>query len=200
ITRDTLWHAVDTWKVNIIVISFGFTKSIAEIHQEIQRAAQHGVLVFAAASNGGNNEGIAWPAREDNVICVHSADGHGNRSPFTPIAEGNSRLMTLGECVSSSWPPKLNSSQPGRQVMSGTSCAAPIAAAIAAIVLDYARDFLSDTEWAGLCRASAMRRMLEGISQNKVHHGGYCWIRHWKLFDLSRTAEGIKDEIRRYAV
>lgn len=178
-------------------MSFGFAHFNAELNQEIQRAANEGVLVFAAASNGGKNDGIAWPAREENVICIHSADGLGNPSFFTPPAVGNLKIMTLGECVKSAWPPGLESNS-GQKRMSGTSCAAPIAAIVAAIILDYGRGFLTDKEWRSLCRTSSMRRMLEAISETSGKDGSYCWIKHWSLFDPDRMDGWIQGEIRRH--
>ncbi|KAJ5726293.1 uncharacterized protein N7483_007650 [Penicillium malachiteum] len=52
--------------------------------------------------------------------------------------------LVLGESVRSAWPQKLQDE--GEKVMDGTSCATPIAAGIAALVLDYAKVFLTPEE------------------------------------------------------
>ncbi|KAK2759746.1 subtilisin-like protease [Colletotrichum kahawae] len=198
IIAEALRYAVNVWEVDIVVMSFGFFVNNDVLYQEIQDAARKGVLMFAAASNGGKNrpDGIAWPAREENVICVHSADGYGNRSTFTPSPMDNMRIMVLGECINSAWPRKLRSPDDHRQ-MSGTSCAAPIAAGIAAVVLDCARGFLSGQEWRSLCRVRSMRRMFEAMKDSGTSDG-YWWIKHWTLFSEDRKDRWIQEEIRSY--
>lgn len=189
---------MDVWKIDIVVMSFGFAKSDETLYQAIQHAAREGVLIFAAASNAGKNlpEGIAWPAREENVICVHSADGFGNRSAFTPSPKDNMRIMVLGEYIKSPWPEKLKSPE-NLKHMSGTSCAAPIAAGIAAVILDYARDFLNDDEWKSLRRVRSMRRMFEEL-RDTDNTEGYWWIKHWTLFTKDKEPVWIQEEIRSY--
>ncbi|KAF4870778.1 Subtilisin DY [Colletotrichum siamense] len=198
IIAEAVQYAVNVWKVDIVVMSFGFFVNNDVLYQEIQDAARKGVLMFAAASNGGKNrpDGIAWPAREENVICVHSADGYGNRSAFTPSPMDNMRIMVLGECINSAWPRKLKSPGDHRQ-MSGTSCAAPIAAGIAAVVLDCARGFLSGQEFKSLCRVRSMRRMFEAM-KDSGNSDGYWWIKHWTLFHEDRKDSWIQEEIRSY--
>nr|XP_036579850.1 subtilisin-like protease [Colletotrichum truncatum]KAF6787530.1 subtilisin-like protease [Colletotrichum truncatum] len=198
IIAEALRHAVDIWAVDIVVMSFGFGSRNDHLCEEIQKAAGKGVLMFAAASNGGKNrqDGISWPAREENVICVHSADGLGNRSAFTPSPRDNMRIMVLGECINSAWPEKLSSPN-NHKHMSGTSCAAPIAAGIAATVLDYSRGFLSQKDWDRLRKTGPMRRMFYTM-RDPDSHDGYWWIKHWTLFDPDQSDTWIQEEIKRY--
>lgn len=187
---------MDEWKVDIIVMSFGFGKEHTQLDAAIQHAANNKVLMFAAASNDGKNrpDGIAWPARDNNVICVHSGDGHGARSSFTPSPKDNMRIMVLGECVKSAWPPHLKCDGDHR-LMSGTSCAAPIAAGIAALVLDYARGFLDEQEWERLRRTSSMLRMFERMSdEHSIDR--YLWVKHWQWFDSNKTEGWIQGEVK----
>ncbi|RSL89802.1 hypothetical protein CDV31_015804 [Fusarium ambrosium] len=141
-------HAVDEWEADMIVMSFGFGVRHEVLENAIKHATAKDVLIFAAASNDGKNrpDEAAWPASRMDVFCVHSADGLGNPSTFTPSPQDNMRVMVLGESVLSAWPSKFKV-QGDQKHMSGTSCAAPIAAGIAAVVLDYARGFLSEDEW-----------------------------------------------------
>lgn len=191
---------MDTWQVDIVVMSFGFGKENGTISEAIDYAASKKVLMFAAASNDGKNrpDGAAWPASRTDVFCVHAADGFGNPSFFTPSPQDNMRLMTLGECVRSAWPPFLDDSKrkmpKDRKLMSGTSCAAPIAAGIAAVILDYARGHLNEQEWRRLRRYDAMWRMFKELG-DKGSTTGYWWIKHWTLFDPKRGAPWIKDTI-----
>ncbi|KAF3074304.1 Major intracellular serine protease [Trichoderma lentiforme] len=200
IIAEAIRHAVDGWKVDIIVMSFGFGSRNEIVYDAIKHAAFNDVLMFVAASNEGKNRpgGVAWPAIESNVICVHSGDGYGNQSSFTPSPKENMRLMVLGECVRSAWPPKLK--LPGDvKDMSGTSCAAPIAAGVAAVILDYARGFLSQQEWGTLHRTDSMRRMFERL-KDPDNHTGYWWVQHWGLFDSNRDESWIQGEIKGFLV
>ena len=177
------------------VLRFGEEQK--SLRDAIKSAANNGVIIFAAASNDGKNrpDRVAWPARDMNVICVHSGDGHGAASTFTPSPQDSMRIMVLGECVNSAWPQKLKSPV-DHKLMSGTSCAAPIAAGIAALILDYARGFLTQKEWEMLHRVDSIRRMFEIMKDNDPQPPGYWWIKHWGLFD-SRRAEGwIHGEIK----
>ncbi|KAJ4376387.1 hypothetical protein N0V83_001670 [Neocucurbitaria cava] len=192
---DAIRAAVEAG-VDIIVMSFGFGEEHKDLYDAIQEAAYKNVLVFAAASNDGKNrpDGVAWPAKDNNVICVHSGDGNGARSTFTPSPSDNMRIMVLGECVKSACPPHLKCAA-DHKLMSGTSCAAPIAAGIAALILDYARGFLDEHEWNRLRRTTAMLRMFKRM-KDEHSTDGYWWIKHWQWFDSSRTVGWIQGEIR----
>jgi hypothetical protein len=120
-------------------MSFGFPELDPIIDIALTHAAAKNTILLAAASNSGNRHSISWPARAEQVICIHSLHGNGDHSSYTP----NSRPQDygiLGQAVSSYWPPHFNA---GMSVLrSGTSCAAPIAAGVAAIVLEYAQQKL----------------------------------------------------------
>jgi hypothetical protein len=195
-TIQAIRHAVDNWEVDIIVMSFGFGARNETLYRAIKYAAYKEVLMFAAASNDGKNRpgGVAWPAKEPGVICVHSGDGYGTPSRFTPSPKENMKIMVLGECVSSAWPQKLKELG-NHKHMSGTSCAAPIAAGIAAVVLDYARGFLTQEEWESLRRVGSMQRMFSEL-KDPDNTTGYWWIKHWELFDEDRDESWIQGEIR----
>ncbi|KAH8665487.1 hypothetical protein BGZ61DRAFT_484575 [Ilyonectria robusta] len=194
-------HAVDTWRVDMIVMAFGFdeeqTSSVGRdsLYNSIQHAAANGITMFAAASNDGKNrrDGVAWPARALEVICVHSADGHGTPSGFTPGPSDNQRIMLLGECVKSAWPTKLRQPR-GSKLMSGTSCATSIAAGIAALLLHYARGFLPVDQWRQLRRVDSMRTMFGRLRDDRGN--GYHWIRPWALFDRKNDEGWIQGEIK----
>ncbi|KAM0455083.1 hypothetical protein ACHAPV_007972 [Trichoderma viride] len=197
---EAIRYAVDEWKVDIVVMSFGFGSKNEVVYDAIKYAAFNDVLLFAAASNDGKNrpDGVSWPAIESHVICIHSGDGYGNQSSFTPSPKENMRIMVLGECVRSAWPPNLNLAGDNKD-MSGTSCAAPIAAGVAAVILDYARGFLSRQEWESLHRVDSMRRMFERL-KDPDSHSGYWWIQHWGLFDSKRDESWIQGEIKGFLV
>ncbi|RTE84122.1 hypothetical protein BHE90_001332 [Fusarium euwallaceae] len=196
---EAVTHAVDEWKVDMIVMSFGFGVRHKALENAIKHATDKDVLIFAAASNDGKNrpDEAAWPASRMDVFCVHSADGLGNPSTFTPSPQDNMRIMVLGESVQSAWPSKFKA-KGDQKHMSGTSCAAPIAAGIAAVVLDYARGFLSEDEWRQFRRYESISRMFKRLSDTK-NPSGYWWVKHWTLFDdRQEDAAWIRGEIKRY--
>jgi hypothetical protein len=98
--------------------------------------------VFAAASNNKANEEnpIGYPARvKEYVVCINSSSGQDVRSSFSPHGQvGRENFSTVGESVEAAWPLELNNGQNLKR-RSGTSCATPIAAGIAALILEYSR-------------------------------------------------------------
>ncbi|KAF2463705.1 subtilisin-like protein, partial [Lindgomyces ingoldianus] len=140
---EALADAVDKKKVDIVTMSFGWEEdSDEELRKVIDRAKSQKVLLFAASSNEGIRRGMAYPARADEVIAVDAADGFGLPSRFNPPQEGEKQRFTaLGEAVESSYPTQLaeEGQTRGWKRMSGTSCATPIAAAIAGLILEFSR-------------------------------------------------------------
>ncbi|KAF2240327.1 subtilisin-like protein, partial [Trematosphaeria pertusa] len=131
-------------KVDIVSMSFGWEEdSDEDLRTIIERAKMSNILLFAAASNDGKRTrgGMAFPARADEVIAIDAADGHGNPSKFNPPPGDKQRFTALGEAVNSAYPVDLAEDweEPGWKRMSGTSCATPIAAGIAGLILEFAR-------------------------------------------------------------
>lgn len=154
-------------------MSFGFPRRIdgyQDLEKAIRDAEYADILIFAAASNSGGNRRRAYPARDDKVICVHSSDGHGNPSDFNPTPLRNQdNFSTLGEAVRSSWPAELcELDNPEAMVYkSGTSFATPVAAATAAFLLAFARQYLPRTEAEMLKRTAGMKAALNLISEER---------------------------------
>lgn len=97
-------------------MSLGFRRQHEGIDSAIRHATDSGVLIFAAASNDGINKenGIAFPARLSNVICVNSANFYGRTSDFNPNPSGLEDYFSfLGENVLSAW----TGQQPGCRSM-----------------------------------------------------------------------------------
>lgn len=199
IIAEAIKYATDRWKVDIITMSFGFPELDPVIDVALAHAAERNTILLAAASNYGNRHSIAWPARADRVICIHSLHGNGDRSSYTP----NSRPQDygiLGQAVSSYWPPHLNA---GMSVLrSGTSCAAPIAAGVAAIVLEYAQQKLPLYARAGsevdehvipLLRSNAGIRKIFGL-MSETRDGQNCIV-PWSLLSCQRRENTMCDII-----
>ncbi|GAW11383.1 hypothetical protein ANO14919_007270 [Xylariales sp. No.14919] len=124
--------------VDIINMSFGFTRPPLVVKQALERAKGK-ILVFAAMSNDGNNSptGAAWPARDlDYAIGIHSCKEGGRKtSDFTPPhVPATHNLMVVGEGIITHWP---ESKGGGFRVDDGTSFSTPAAAAMAALVLAF---------------------------------------------------------------
>lgn len=130
-------HAVEKWRVQIISMSFGFSEMYKPVEEAVKLAASQDVLMFAAAANHGANSmnGRTYPARDFfRVFGIYSTDFHGNKSTFNPPAsETDYNFSTLGEDVRSPWT--------GQEfkILTGTSVATPIAAATAALLLEFVR-------------------------------------------------------------
>ncbi|KAI1367979.1 ankyrin [Xylaria arbuscula] len=124
--------------VDIINMSFGFSRSPLIVKQALERAKGK-ILVFAAMSNDGNNSptGAAWPARDlDYAIGIHSCKEGGRKtSDFTPPhVPATHNLMVVGEGIITHWPEAKGG---GFRLDDGTSFSTPVAAAMAALVLAF---------------------------------------------------------------
>jgi len=126
-------------------MSFGFPNQIDCIADAIESHSRN-IIFFAAASNGGTNVEVAFPASADDVICVTSSDGLGNWSYFNPHGDGvKIGYSTLGEAITSEYPEALEPS--GSKTQSGTSFATPIAAGIAGLLLDFCGYYFGKLEF-----------------------------------------------------
>ncbi|OCK74490.1 subtilisin-like protein [Lepidopterella palustris CBS 459.81] len=132
-----IYQAADgkNWGVDIINMSFGWDYNHRVVGKAISFAKDQGVLLFASTSNYGltTPADILYPASADEVISVDAADGLGNPAGFNPssVAElGKDRFTApgIGLC-----------SPISDETFDGTSFASPIAAGVAALVLEFAR-------------------------------------------------------------
>ncbi|RSM13598.1 hypothetical protein CDV31_005768 [Fusarium ambrosium] len=187
-------HAVFKWDVDIISMSFGLSRPAArddgdeakeqsaletynnivyEVETAIRKASPR--LMFAAASNSGKNEPRAFPARDNPyVICVHASEGNGKDGGINPEAGSGFNFMTLG--MGLDLMKRENTLKNGRAlasykrvVRSGTSFATPIAAGIAATVLDLAARIneIDERVEEKLKRPEGMEKMLRLMSTPK---------------------------------
>jgi hypothetical protein len=179
-------------------MSLGFYQEHPDIQNaiEMQYSNNNGsrkrVLIFAAACNNRalEEKPIGYPARKaGQVICVFSSKTHDRRSDFSPRGrKHHTNISVIGENVSAAWPTGQ------RQTMSGTSCATPIAAGIAVLLLEFASKDLDIPlgatrilgEWerlkAKLWEISYMRTVLrECMSHGEGLDGSYSFLKLWKL-------------------
>lgn len=197
-------HAVKNWEVDIISMSFGFPSVIFKINEALKLADNNDVLLFAAASNDGANKSIprAWPAREDTkVFCIHATDSHGYPWKRNPPSElGTFNFATFGEDV-------LTTGKQDKLVgKTGTSMATPIAAATAALLIDFSRlprmkgkklDHMNK-----VASFQGMKRLLLASSE-KTGQDNFRYIKPWRLFsepqfEYDAVSLGIQAELRTF--
>jgi subtilisin family serine protease len=190
---------VVTWEVDVISMSFGCSAAVPIIEHEIQNAASKGVVMFAAASNCGGNDLISWPACHDEVIPVYASRGDGNKYDRNPSPDPKSEnFSVVGTSLEGSWPSQIPGART-TQHRSGTSGATPIAAGIAATILQLMRAEKSEF----LQRRSPLRQDVESkyyercITSLRTSRGmkaafalmsprerdGYDYVTPWSLLD-----------------
>ncbi|KIW33855.1 uncharacterized protein PV07_00671 [Cladophialophora immunda] len=192
-----LQKARDRWEVDIINMSFGFRDASPIIDDELKKAINQDILVFAAASNAGGNLPRSYPAFRDQVFGIHSTDGRGNPSKFnpTPLKDGN--FSTVGELIDSAWPSKDRMGSSAVSVfstrrMSGTSFATPVAVSIVALLLDYfGQNMQDEVTILKMKEFNGMRRILALISNERQ---GFNYMNPYTF--LQQSQEDIRRSIR----
>ena len=142
----------------------------------------------------GANDRITFPAKLHGIFCIGSADTYGNRSPFSPPFEGEEKYSALGEAVSAACPVSL-SHKPGydksKQTIrrDGTSTATPIAAGIAALLIDFTRQFMD-----GIDTYENMRKLFIGMSEATVGKD-YRYLALTYLFGPGKDSKAFIKEV-----
>lgn len=180
-------------------MSWGFPNQYKVIKDAIRQAHFHGCILFAAASNSGFWNPTSFPASMREVICVNSCDADGRPSNFNPPAILGDNFMILGEHLEAAWPGALaEKGQDGSpklmKSLSGTSQSVPIAAGLAAHVLDYSRQKGKEMKvpnWPELFHGDEMRKVFEVMSKTM---GQYKLLVPELLFDIRG-----KEDKERYA-
>lgn len=191
-------HATEVWEVDIISMSFGFESAVSVIETAIKLADANNVILVAAASNCGGNARVSWPARRDDVLCIFATDDFGNPCRSTPTPRSNKdNFAVLGHAVSSFWPNHLRPDETTVR-KSGTSIATPIAAGIAAIVLQYMKQALNKWDYVltedkvqtlGKMRTTAgMRTIFKRIALEGEKRQGYDYLVPWNFLSVYQEA------------
>jgi len=199
IVKALRW-AIDT-KVDVLNMSFGWMHvDVGDMAELLSEAERKHILLFAATSNYGLRDpiGMSYPAISDNVIGIDCANGAGVSSKdLNPPSNSTNnakwwRFSAPGERVESAYPTKKTES--GLMRLDGTSFASPIAAGVAAMVLEFARQPPLSFE--------------PRISEILKTRTGMLWIFHdlltdkiedilpfrfllpWRLFDAKKREDG----------
>ncbi len=147
---DDLWNG-GARKADVVNMSVGWNTGSRSLKQAMDRAYASGMLLVAAAGNGGNCSGrgdsVSYPAKYDSVVAVAAVD-RSNARPCWSSTGDQVELSAPGVSVFSTWPVDLTTSprdpQPvceGDPVVchykfgSGTSMSVPHVVAAAALVI-----------------------------------------------------------------
>lgn len=168
-----------TWGVDIITMPFGWKHVNLRISEALSFAKQHKVLMFASTTNDGFTEthSILYPGRVPEVICVDAAEDTGQLAVFA--------IDYLKQ-----WRPEKFSA-PGLgiispisgQAMDESSFACPIAAGVAALALEFTRQFpLCDSKSVqeAIQQREGMVKVLKEMSKQNVSSSSK-FLCPWKL-------------------
>jgi Subtilase family len=142
-----------------------------------------GVIILASASNQGANHPITFPARLKNIVfCIGAADGKGNPAAFNPPFIGEEKYSALGEAVLGA--------VPGNQYRrkDGTSTATPIAAGIAAVLIDFTRQFMDMPKGPDIYQT--MRKLFIKMSEATVEQS-YRYLAPWYLINPEQDSRKV---------
>ncbi|KAK6538292.1 hypothetical protein TWF694_011171 [Orbilia ellipsospora] len=179
-------HAVNVWKVDIISLASGLHSPHNGIRKAVQAAEN--TIIFAAAANYGSLKGIAFPAVmyiKYSLMCMFACSGMGKaKNEFNPetLSRDENNFALLGENV----PVYSHLTEKTR---SGTSYATFIGAAVAALLLDFARQTevgAEEEELQKLCTVGGMTAVFKIMSRRDADYN--CVIPSILLEDLSIAA------------
>lgn len=188
---EGIYMAIDQ-HVQILNMSFGMSEYSAALEQAVKDAEEAGILMVAAAGNGGK-DGVQYPAAFEEVMAVGSVDQHGDAAPDS--AEGEEmEIVAPGELVRST-------GELGDEcVSSGTSLAAPQVAAAASLIWerdpyatsDFVRRLLNESA-NGYGDPDKYGNGLLDISYALEHYDGF----KQQYREMSREPEAILEENER---
>ncbi|KAK4206533.1 hypothetical protein QBC37DRAFT_434803 [Rhypophila decipiens] len=158
--------------VDIINMSLGFRNcpetKLKGVRRALEKAQEQKVVVFAATSNEGLHEPVAWPACDRQyALGIHSCGDSGRKaSDFNalPSIHGEN-FMVVGENILSQWPTDKGG---GFRVATGTSFAAPVASAIGVLILQFTRQKLCKLHHQSVGKLIRLEDLWTNVGMMKV--------------------------------
>lgn len=197
-------------------MSLGFEKSDERIRQAVKIATATDIIIFAAASNSGSQfpyKRVAFPARlSGHVLSVRSATAQRKLADASPVPRaGEDNFAVLGEAITAAYV-----GTEGSAYFSGSSFATPVAAGIAALILEFSKHRRripqkergsSKNKYAFrvsleaqrmLCSYEGIRGILRYMSavDDLAFTEGFALISPWTLFAEGRKSEWLWEELR----
>jgi len=173
---DHVWNS-GAPLAEVVNMSLGGNSAPAALESALNRAYAAGIVLVAAAGNGGNCKGkgdsLSYPARYASVIAVAATNQSDVRACFSSTGR-DLELAAPGVSVFSTWPEDLTSSPHDPQPVceagvchykfgSGTSMASPHVAGVAALLL--ASGLVTDSNRA-YGRADEVRARLNATARD----------------------------------
>ncbi|ATY59539.1 Peptidase S8 subtilisin kexin sedolisin [Cordyceps militaris] len=173
LSDQELGNIYEVWQVDMINISIAIEEKSVDIDRALARALiPASTIIFAAAHrNVGQHEGPTWPGTRSGVIAIHSTDGEGRPQGNASVGM-DKYFATLGCDIATteSFCTPGTFCRPKRTEVyaTGVSYATPIAAGIAANVLeiirhDAAPDYDDVRRW--FYNGQYVKRLFEAMSQ-----------------------------------
>lgn len=206
-------YAVTEWKVDIISMSFGRTDLAHDIDNVLTQHADNTLFFVAASNHAGRKVKVSWPARREGMICIFATDGNVNPYDDNPSPRaGTDNLAFLGVSVEGAWPQALNPLSRSR-LQTGTSCATPIAAGVAACILTFTRRQVVSNlaklpeaeraEYATNCgtllrklqKPQIIKKVMRDLASSK--RGGYDCVAPWLVFERKGVQDSLQEIFHR---
>ncbi len=183
---DDVWNNGSP-RADVVNMSLGWSSGSTTFQETVDKAYSAGIVLVAAAGNGGNCGGkgnsVSYPAKYASVIAVAAVDSSDARPCWSSTGE-EVELSAPGVSVFSTWPENLATSPRDPQPVcesaichykygSGTSMAVPHVVGAAALVLAGAG--LSDASGANGLADEVRRRLRDSAVDlgSSGHDGQY---------------------------
>lgn len=115
-------------KPDIVSMSLGSLETTPELHEAVKKLDEMGIPVICAAGNGGEYEGVNFPARYQESFAIGAYDKNMNIANFSAIGP-ELDFAFPGVDIQTTW---LNN---GYTVISGTSFACPACTGLVALIM-----------------------------------------------------------------
>ncbi|NLG78710.1 MAG: S8 family peptidase [Firmicutes bacterium] len=150
-----------TNRVQIINMSFGTADSSKALTMAIEKAAQAGTVMVAAAGNDGRRDSVLYPARDPNVIAVTASTRDDRIASFSNSGE-QVAVAAPGEDIYSTY------RDGGYKSLTGTSMACPHVTGVAALLLSVSPGLTRDDVRQIVCGTATK---LSGFSPDQQGSG-----------------------------